>query len=159
MGPGALTCCNRVHVFFRAPGSAAEAGSEALRFATSPAPATELGALRFKPFAPTAKSQTHGCPVGMSPMKTTAVQITPNTAAQAEACGGAMWQSEAPLSPVAGLCLSGESSPAPGPFPWGARTLAARLAASIFFQRTEINHELHRPPQGHAFQHRAFGPH
>ena len=103
--------------FFRAPGPVAGAGSEALRFATSPAPAIEPGALRFKPFAPTAKSQTHGCPVGMSPMKTTTVQITLNAAAQAGAWGGAMWQSEAPLSPAPGLCLSGESSPAPGVFP------------------------------------------
>ena len=103
--------------FFRAPGPVAGAGSEALRFATSPAPAIEPGALRFKPFALTAKSQTHGCPVGMSPIETIAVQITLNAAAQAEACGGAMWQSEAPLSPAAGPCLSGESSPTPGVCP------------------------------------------
>ena len=159
MGPGALTCCNRVHVFFRAPGSAAEAGSEALRFAISPAPATEPGSLRFAPFSCCLKRQAKSCWVLLLSMKAKTGPVSRNAAAQAEACGGAMWQSEAPLSPVAGLCLSGESSPAQGPFPWGARTLAARLAASIFFQRTEINHELHRPPQGHAFQHRAFGPH
>ncbi|WP_416548055.1 hypothetical protein ACHEXK_03865 [Limnohabitans sp. DCL3] len=44
-------------------------------------------------------------------MKTTAVQMTLNAAAQAWAWGGAMWQSEAPLSPAPGTCLSGEQTP------------------------------------------------
>ena len=101
--------------FFRAPGSAAGAGTEALRFATSPAPATEPGALRLMPFSFTEKSQTHGGPVGVSLMETTAVPITLNAAAQAGACGGAMRQSEAPLSPAAGLCLSGGLNTAPAP--------------------------------------------
>ena len=100
--------------YFREPGSVAGAGSEALRFATSPAPATEPGSLRFKPFALTAKSETHGGHVGMSPMEKITVQITLNAAALAGACGEAMWQSEAPLSTAAGPCLSGVSSPAPG---------------------------------------------
>jgi hypothetical protein len=103
--------------FFRAPGSVAGAGSEALRFATSPVPATEPGALCFKPFALAAKRQAECCPVSMSPIETVPVQISLNAAIQAGACGGAMWQSEAPLSPAAGPCLSGESSPTPGVCP------------------------------------------
>ena len=101
--------------FFRAPGPVAGAGSEALRFATSPARAIEFGALRFMPFLIAEKSQAHGCPVEVSLMETTAVQIILNAAAQAGACGGAMWQSEAPLSPAAGPCLSGVFSSNTGP--------------------------------------------
>ena len=111
--------------FFRAPGSAAGAGSEALRFATSPAPATEPGALRLMPFLCCVKRQAKTRWVLLSRMKAKTGQASRNAADQAGVCGGAMWQSEAPLGPAAGLCLSGESSPAPGLFPWGARTLAA----------------------------------
>jgi hypothetical protein len=75
--------------FFLAPDPVAGAGSEALRFATSPAPATEPGALCFKAFALAAKRQAEGCPVSMSPIETVPVQIS----------------------------LSGESSPAQGVFP------------------------------------------
>jgi len=101
--------------FFRAPGPVAGAGSEALCFATSPAPATEPGALRFKPFALMPKRQAHGHSISISPMETVAAQVTLNAAIQAGACGGAMWQSEAPLSPAAGPCLGGGSSPVASP--------------------------------------------
>ena len=111
--------------FFRAPGSAAGAGSEALRFATSPAPATEPGALRLMPFSFGVKRQAKSRWVLLLSMKAKTGPVSRNAAAQAGACGGAMWQREAPLSPAAGPCLIGESSPAPGLFPWGARTLAA----------------------------------
>jgi hypothetical protein len=114
--------------FFRAPGPVAGAGSEALRFATSPAPAIEPGALRLMPFALTPERQAHGCSIWMSPMETLADRVTLNAATRAGACGGAMWQSEAPLSPAAGLWLSGGLSPAAGPCLIGEQTpLSAKL--------------------------------
>ena len=101
--------------FFRAPGPVAGAGSEALRFATSPAPATEPGALRLMPFLCCVKRQARMRWVFLWRMQAKTGQPSRNAAAQAGACGGAMWQSEAPLSPVAGRCLSGGLNTDPAP--------------------------------------------
>ncbi len=79
--------------FFRAPGPVAGAGSEALRFATSPAPATEPGALHWMPFSCCVKRQAKLRWVLLLCMKAKTGPVSRNAAAQAEACGGAMWQS------------------------------------------------------------------
>ena len=97
--------------FFRAPGLAAGAGPEALRFATSPAPATESGALSLMPFSCCVKRQAKIRWVLLSRMKAKTGQASRIAAVQAGACGGAMWQSEAPLSLAAGPRLSGEQTP------------------------------------------------
>jgi hypothetical protein len=65
------------------------------------------GARRFKPLTLTPKRQAHEGSISISPLETAAARVTLNAAIQAGACGGAMWQSEAPLSPAPGPCLSG----------------------------------------------------
>ena len=69
--------------FFRAPGSVAGASSEALRFATSPAPAAEPGALRLMPFLSCVKRQSKMRWVLLSRMQAKTVQPSRNAAAQA----------------------------------------------------------------------------